>query len=95
MNDLLQALEDKVVALVDELEGLRAKLNEAQKENQELKANNQSMQSRVTTDQDKLEGILSLLDTVVGSAPAQAAPVAEQAAHTQQTTEQHTEEPAY
>jgi regulator of replication initiation timing len=57
MNDILQQLENKVVALVDEIEKLRATNRQLATENHEIKGGSQH-------DEEKLRGILSLLEDV-------------------------------
>ncbi len=64
MNDMLQRLEDKVISLVDELESLRAKLRTATRENQELQQLNQELRLQESTQQEKLQGLVSLLDSI-------------------------------
>jgi len=64
MNDTLHKLEDKVIRLVDELEGLRSKLTAMVKENQDLRAENASLKGQSESEQEKLRGILNLLDGV-------------------------------
>jgi len=64
MNDMLQKLEDKVVSLVDELDALRGKLKTLVKENQELRYENQTHREKASADQEKLQGIVNLLDSM-------------------------------
>lgn len=73
MNDTLQRLEDKVISLVDELESLRTKLRAMTQENQELQRASQELKELETARQEKLQGLVSLLDSVeseIASAPA-------------------------
>lgn len=64
MIDVLQKLEDRVINLVDELETLRAKLSVLVQENQAIRAENESLKGRSESEQEKLRGILNLLDGV-------------------------------
>lgn len=64
MIDILQRLEDRVINLVDELESLRTKLAVLVQENHHIKAENQHLKARSESEQEKLSGILNLLDGV-------------------------------
>lgn len=64
MNEILQRLEDKVITLVDEMEALRGKLTSLVQENHALKADLASTKNQTETEQEKLRGILNLLEGV-------------------------------
>jgi SMC interacting uncharacterized protein involved in chromosome segregation len=92
MNEVLQQLEDKVVSLVDELERLRsqvktteAQLKAEQAAKQELAAQLEQKQAQAGMSQEKLQGIMSLLESV-DKTESTTAEVA-----TEVTAEQHTE----
>lgn len=57
MLNELQRLEDKIIGLVDELEKLRG-------ENQQLRAESGELKQQSTNENEKLRGILSLLEGV-------------------------------
>ena len=70
MSDLLQKLEDRVVALVEELETTKQTLNTLRPENQRLSADLDAAKNEGSADESKLQGILSLLEDVGEKTPA-------------------------
>jgi|GEM_PF-2539483 regulator of replication initiation timing len=79
MSQMLQKLEDSVISLIDEVEHLRAEMITLTEDNQRLKAEVDEVRGQTSSEQVKLESILSLLDDVDAAKPA-AVEVAEPAA---------------
>jgi|GEM_PF-2650350 hypothetical protein len=67
MNEMLQKLEDSVLNLIGEVEQLRGKVDTLTTENAQLKDTLSSSQGQSSSEQAKLQSILSLLDDVDGS----------------------------
>lgn len=62
MYDMLQKLEDKVITLVEELENMRSKMANLVRENQALREEATAAQATSGNSEEKLRGILSLLE---------------------------------
>lgn len=66
---LFEELERRVLALVEELETSREQNKQLTTENQQLRHEMSQLQNKTSTESEKLESLLSLLDGVSSKSP--------------------------